>query len=121
MNNFEFVDHFNTPQDQYVKEVVILQFNIQLANGKITPMNHVFFRKSLPDGRLFWDLSPKTGVVMNGQKEMIKIMSFDSNFFTDDLKTYLDKRSWENVKVNKSPTSVFAQATTPNDDQGVPF
>lgn len=85
--SFEFVKHENYPDDQYIKEACYLAFE-----GKYRVC---YVRKKMQNGGLFW--SPiSTGVAKNGQKTYLQAFALDSKFLEDDIKAFLEGRSWEN-------------------------
>ena len=85
--SFEFVKHESFPDDQYIKEACYIAFE-----GKY---RICYVRKKLPNGGLFW--APiSAGVTKNGQKTYLQSFAQDSNFLNDDIKVFLEGRSWEN-------------------------
>lgn len=86
MNGFEFVSHESFPEDEYTKEAVILCFE---RKYRVT-----YVRKKMQSGGMFWDVI-STSVKQWGDKKYLKSFSQDSNFLHEDIKTFLEGRSWE--------------------------
>ncbi len=87
MANFEFVNHYDFPNDQYTKELVYLQFE-----GKY---RIAYVRKKKQEGGMYW-VPMSIGVDYCGKKEYFSSFIQDSNFLDRDIKDFLEKRSWEN-------------------------
>ena len=86
MSAFEFISYEKFPEDQYTKEAVCLCFE-----GKYRVM---YIRKKMQNGGMFWDVIG--GAVMkDGEKKYLKSFSQDSNFLAEDIKHFLESRSWE--------------------------
>jgi hypothetical protein len=86
MHGFDFVSHESYPEDPYVCESVVL-----CLDGKYRV---TYLRKSLQNGGKFWDVM-STSVKVRGEKKYLKSFSQDSNFLADDIKHFLESRSWE--------------------------
>lgn len=107
MSQFEFVSHENYPEDEYTKE------SVTLCIDKLHRV--VYLRKKLQDGRMFWDVI-SAAVKQNGEKKYLKAYSQDSNFLAEDIKHFLDSRSWE-----KGSNSGGYVAQNRKSDDEVPF
>ena len=97
MIKFEFESHENTPEDQYVKEIVTFKFTCIGKNDEIDIFYTPYFRKQTKEGRLFWDVS-SLGVMKNGKKDFDDKFHFDSSHREKTIIKYLDNRQWENQK-----------------------
>ncbi len=132
MNNnaFEFINHQSTPQDMYVKEIVILQFTLVVGKteeGKalLGKLRMPYFRKSTKDGGMFW-APASTGVQYHDKKNYVS-MRFNDSFFAEDIETFLNDRSWESrVNPNATPSAlpqpIQGQSKQPqNKEDELPF
>jgi hypothetical protein len=86
MSTFEFVSHENYPEDEYTKEAVVLCIE---KKHRVT-----YVRKKMTNGGMFWDVI-SAAVKHHGEKKYLKSYSQDSNFLYEDIKSYLENRSWE--------------------------
>lgn len=86
MSAFDFVSQESFPDDQYVAEAVVLCIE---KKHRVT-----YVRKKTQKGGLFWDVITAS-VLQNGEKKFLKSYSQDSNFLQDDIKHFLENRSWE--------------------------
>lgn len=88
MNIFEYVEgsHERYPEDQYSIESLVLCFDNKY---RVT-----YIRKKMQNGGMFWDV-PSSSVTQNGKKKYLKGFSQDSNFLAEDIKNFLDSRTWE--------------------------
>lgn len=86
MSVFEFVSHESYPEDEYTKEAVILCIE---KKHRVT-----YVRKKMQTGAMFWDVI-SMAVKQNGAKKFLKSYSQDSNFLHEDIKHFLEARSWE--------------------------
>lgn len=86
MSAFEFVNHDYYPEDQYVAESVTL-----CLEGK---HRVAYVRKKMKDGGMYWDVI-SAAVTKDGVKKYLKAYSQDSNFLAEDIKNFLEGRSWE--------------------------
>jgi hypothetical protein len=86
MNKIEFVSHEFFPDDEYTKELVYL-----CLEGKY---RIAYVRKKAKNGGLFWSVGSVTAN-KNGQKEFYPAFMQDSNFLEQDIKNFLENRSWE--------------------------
>jgi len=83
---FDFVSHEAFPEDQYIAEAVTL-----CLDGKYRV---TYVRKKLQNGGMFWG-EISAAVKQNGEKKYLKAFSQDSNFLQEDIRQFLDSRSWE--------------------------
>jgi hypothetical protein len=86
MSAFDFVSHESYPEDEYTKESVVLCIE---KKHRVT-----YVRKKMQNGGMFWDVIAAS-VKKNGEKKYLKAYSQDSNFLHEDIKAFLDNRSWE--------------------------
>jgi len=88
MNGFEYVNgsHENYPQDSYNAESLVLCFD---GKYRVT-----YIRKKMKNGGMFWDVL-SASVDHRGEKKYLKAFSQDSNFLAEDIKHFLESRSWE--------------------------
>lgn len=88
MSTFEYVNGSNEkyPYDQFTAESIALCFD-----GKYRV---VYVRKKMKNGGMFWDVVT-TAVTQNGGKKYLKGFAQDSNFLAEDIKSFLEGRSWE--------------------------
>lgn len=85
-NRIQFVSHESFPEDMYIKEIVYICIDGRLRLA--------YIRKQTSAGALFW--SPMTvGVTKDGRKEYFEAFSHDSSFLQQDIKAFLEARSWE--------------------------
>lgn len=101
MSTFSFVSHEKFPEDQYTAEAVVLCID---GKHRVT-----FIRKKMQNGGMFWDVI-SASVKQLGDKKYLKSYSQDSNFLAEDIKHFLEKRSWEaggQVSVQKSDQLPF--------------
>lgn len=106
MSGFDFVSHENFPEDEYTKEAVILCIE---KKHRVT-----YVRKKMQNGGMFWDVI-SAAVKQHGEKKYLKSYSQDSNFLQEDIKHFLESRSWE-----KSVQTGGSVAQKPSDDE-LPF
>lgn len=86
MSKIEFVSHESFPEDEYTKELVYL-----CLEGKYRV---AYVRKKAKNGGLFWGVG-SIGITKKGAKEYFSAFMQDSNFLEQDIKSFLEKRSWE--------------------------
>lgn len=86
MSAFSFVCHESYPEEEYTKESVTLCIE---GKHRVT-----YVRKKTSKGGLYWDVI-SAGVTQNGEKKFLKSYSQDSNFLEEDIKNFLNNRSWE--------------------------
>ena len=110
MNGFEFVNHENFPNDEYIKEAVILCID---KKHRVT-----YVRKKLQNGALFWDVISTAVRGSQGEKKYLKSYSQDSNFLHEDIKNFLEKRPWQ-TSVFQEPGGYVAPKSQSDDE--VPF
>ena len=104
MSGFSFVSHESYPEDEYTKESVVLCID---QKHRVT-----YVRKQMKTGGMFWD-TISVAVKQNGEKKYLKAYSQDSNFLAEDIKHFLDSRSWEK--------SGHAGGTVEQKDDELPF
>ncbi len=105
MSAFDFVNHDSYPEDQYIAESVTLCFDKKF---RVT-----YIRKKMQNGGMFWG-EITAGVTKGGEKKYLKSFAQDSNFLQDDIKAFLDNRSWE----KNNAGSKVAQSKS---DDDIPF
>ena len=125
---FKFINAQSTPQDQYVTEIVTLEFATLIGRQDDKPvyggLRVPYFRKRTKDGGLFW--APSSASVQFYDKKNYVQMRFSDNFFQEDIETFLNERSWDNA-VNASgspsamPQNIQIKTTQKSEDQGLPF
>ncbi len=88
MNVFEYVNgsHEAYPEDQFVAESLVLCFD---GKYRVT-----YVRKKMQNGGMFWG-EISASVKQHGEEKYLKSFSQDSNFLAEDIKAFLDNRSWE--------------------------
>lgn len=86
MSAFDFVSHESFPEDEYTKEAVVLCIE---KKHRVT-----YVRKKMKNGGSFWDVISAT-VKCHGEKKYLNSYSQDSNFLHEDIKAFLEARSWE--------------------------
>lgn len=84
---FEFISHESFPEDEYTKEAVVICIE---KKHRVT-----YVRKKLQTGAMFWDVA-SIPVKQNGIKKYLKTYAQDSSFLHEDIKNFLENRSWEN-------------------------
>lgn len=93
MSRIEFISHESFPEDEYTKELVYI-----CLDGKYRV---AYVRKKASNGGLFWSVV-SAGMTKNGKKEYFPAFMQDSNFLEQDIKRFLDARSWEGRSVHQS-------------------
>lgn len=111
MNAFEFVNHEKFPEDPYTAEAVTLCFD---GKYRVT-----YVRKKMQNGAMFWS-EISAAVNQFGKKKYLKAFSQDSSFLQDDIKAFLDNRSWEKV-TPRSQASVHAGGQVASQSDQLPF
>src|ERR1700678_1113814 len=86
MSTFNFVNHESFPEDQYIAEATTLCFE---GKYRVT-----YIRKKMQNGGMFWS-EISAAVKQHGEKKYLKAFAQDSNFLQEDIKSFLDSRSWE--------------------------
>ena len=86
MSAFDFVSHEKFLEDPYIAEAVTLCFD---GKYRVT-----YIRKKMQNGGMFWS-EINASVKQHGDKKYLKSFTLDSNFLNEDVKTFLDNRSWE--------------------------
>jgi len=104
MSQFDFVSHESFPEDEYTKEAVVLCIK---KEHRVT-----FVRKKMNTGAMFWDVI-SASVKKGGEKKFLKSYSQDSNFLHEDIKHFLEGRSWEK--------GGSANLTQKNENEDIPF
>ncbi len=93
---FDFVSHEAYPEDQYIAEAATLCFE---GKYRVT-----YVRKKLQNGAMFWG-EISAAVKHKGEKKYLKAFSQDSNFLQDDIKAFLEARSWEKCGARSAHTA----------------
>lgn len=105
MSKIEFISHEFFSEDEYTKELVYL-----CLDGKYRV---AYVRKKAKNGGLFWGVA-NLGVTKNGQKEYFPAFMQDSNFLEQDIKKFLENRSWEaatrSVRADRAATASALQS-----------
>lgn len=83
---FDFISHESYPEDEYVSEAVVLCFEKKYRA--------TYLHKKAKNGGSFWDVI-SAGVKQHGKSKFLKGFSQNSNFLNDDIKYFLENRSWE--------------------------
>jgi hypothetical protein len=112
MSGFEFVNHESFPEDEYTKEAVTLCFD---GKYRVT-----YVRKKMQNGGLFWS-EISVAVKVHGEKKYLKAFSQDSNFLQDDIRTFLDGRSWEKSRSAQAAAPAGGYVAQKQSDDGLPF
>lgn len=102
MSRISFVSHEAFVDDEYTKELVYLCID--------KCFRVAYIRKKASNGGMFWSVV-SAGVTKCGKKEYFPAFVQDSNFLEQDIKAFLDARSWEKTTLAKS-ASTFAPAPT---------
>jgi hypothetical protein len=85
--SIEFVSHESFPEDQYTSELVYLLIDKKYRVA--------YVRKPTKQGGKFWSL-PSVSCTKNGEKVFFQTFMQDSTFQESDIRTFLERRSWEN-------------------------
>jgi hypothetical protein len=113
MSTFDFVSHESYPEDQYIAEAVTLCFENKY---RVT-----YIRKKMQNGGMFWS-EISAAVTKQGEKKYLKSFSQDSNFLQEDIKSFLDQRSWEKLIRNSGSKIQNNANANPNaESEEVPF
>ena len=86
MSHIQFVSSEKFTEDQYIKEIVYL-----CLEGKY---RIAYVRKVAKNGGQFWGVIT-AGISKNGGKQYYESFIQDSKFLEDDIKHFLEKRSWD--------------------------
>jgi hypothetical protein len=86
MSAFDFISHESFPEDPYIAEAVVFCID---GKHRVT-----YVRKKMQNGGMFWDVI-SASVKQFGEKKFLKSYSQDSNFLAEDIKHFLQSRSWE--------------------------
>ena len=118
MSTFSFVSQESFVDDNYVSEAVTLCFD---GKYRVT-----YLRKKNAKGGHFWS-EINAGVTKDGSKKYLKSFAVDSSFLQDDIKHFLENRSWEvnaqtSTQVNKhANTKAATGGNLALSDQEIPF
>ena len=113
MSAFNFVSHESYPEDEYTKEAVVLCIG---EKHRVT-----YIRKQMKTGGMFWDVI-SVAVKQHGEKKYLKAYSQDSNFLAEDIKHFLDNRSWEKSVIQSHHVATGSPGgTVAQKDDEVPF
>lgn len=86
MSHIEYVSSEKFTEDPYIKELVYL-----CLEGKYRV---AYLRKMSKSGGQFWGVV-NAGVAKNGTKQYYDAFMQDSKFLEEDIKAFLEKRSWD--------------------------
>ena len=89
MSNIKFVSSEKFPDDQYTKEIVYLLMDEKYRVA--------YVRKQAKNGGMFWSVGT-IGVTKDGEKAYYEAFMQDSSFLEKDIKSFLEKRSWDGKK-----------------------
>lgn len=97
MSNIKFVSHENFPDDPYVKEMVYLCLEERYRVA--------YVRKESKTGGKFWSV-PSFSTTKDGTKSYHEGFMQDSKFLENDIKNFLNERSWEKgrIAIQETPT-----------------
>lgn len=113
MSRIEFVHHEYFPEDEYTKELVYL-----CLDGKFRV---AYVRKKTSNGGLFWGVVG-IGISKHGKKEYFPAFVQDSNFLEQDIRKFLDSRSWELApSVRIAPSKEVSASNDGDDGMDIPF
>jgi len=96
MSNIKFVSHEEFPEDQYTKELVYLCIDDKYRVA--------YVRKQAKNGGMYWGTVNVTAT-KGGMKQYFESFMQDSTFLEKDIKSFLDKRSWETKQTLTSAPS----------------
>lgn len=122
---FKFINAQLTPQDQYVNEIVTLEFAILNGrdsnnNPQYCSLRMPYLRKRTKEGGLFWG-AVSTGVQYHDKKNYLSAR-FSDSFFNEDIETFLNERSWETkVNVTHAPSAFTQPQQKPATQDDLPF
>ena len=102
MSHIELVSHEEFPEDQYTKELAYL-----LIDGKYRV---AYVRKKAKNGGQFWGVA-SVAVTKDGAKVYYESFMQDSTFLEKDIKSFLDKRSWEKKGIHTIASSPATQSS----------
>jgi len=94
MSSITFVSHEEFPEDQYTKELVYLCIDDKYRVA--------YVRKQAKNGGLFWGVI-SAALTKDGAKTYYESFLQDSTFLEKDIRSFLEKRSWEEKRA-PSPT-----------------
>lgn len=113
MNEYEFLSHENTPEDDFVKEYAIFRINV--------PVDVVYFRKKMKDNSMFWAVG-SVGITKNGKKVYIDSACQDSKNLERKIKSFLDNKEWQgNKSAFAAPHEKITSMSEVAADQSLPF
>lgn len=101
MSNIKFVSHHEFPDDPYTKELVYLCVDDKYRVA--------YVRKQAKNGGMFWSV-PNVSAVKDGVKSHYETFLQDSTFLEKDIRSFLEKRSWES---SKTSVSTFSETEIP--------
>lgn len=104
MSNITFVSHEEFPEDQYTKELVYLCIDDKFRVA--------YVRRQAKNNGMFWGVA-NIAVTKDGVKTYYESFLQDSTFLEKDIKSFLDKRSWE----SKEKTTAYCKST----NEEIPF
>jgi len=110
MTQFEFVSHQDFPEDEYIKEAVVL-----CLEGKYRV---TYLKRILQNGSQFWSVV-STSVKKNGKKMFLPGFEADSTFLNRDITNYLNERLWESPQAKVWPERTTSMKDVQNDE--MPF
>ncbi len=111
MSNFKFVSHEAFPEDLYTQELVYLLLDDRYRVA--------YVRRKAKNGGMFWGVG-NISVTKEGVKTYYESFMQDSVFMEKDIRSFLDKRSWEttNQKVVLTDVTKTSSGFT---DEDLPF
>ena len=101
MSNIKFVSHEEFPEDQYTKELVYLCIDEKYRVA--------YVRRQAKNGGLFWGVG-NIAVTKDGVKAYYEAFLQDSTFLEKDIRSFLEKRSWES---NKQQSLAYNESEIP--------
>lgn len=84
----EFISH-EFVDDEYVKEIVYLQLENKYRVA--------YVRRSSKTGGMFWS-TPSISITKDKKRIYLPTFICDSKFLENDVKKFLESRSWEGLK-----------------------
>ncbi len=104
MSNIKFISHEDFKEDQYTKELVYLCIDDKYRVA--------YVRKASKNGGMFWS-APSIAITKEGSKSYYECFMQDSSFLDKDIKTFLDKRSWEKQMISPQKGNSFSTDEVP--------
>lgn len=111
MSKIEFISHEAFPEDEYVKELVYLCLESKYRVA--------YVRKKTKTGGLFWSPA-NVGITKNGRREYFATFMLDSQFMEQDIRKFLEDRSWE-VQGPKAGYAAKPMMSEVPEQDGLPF